>query len=214
MFTKHTIDYSVYLVTEKYDGKNEATFLNKLEAALKGGVTLVQLREKNLPTREFYKLALKVKTLTAAYNVPFIVNDRLDIALAVDADGLHIGQKDLPADVARRVLGNDKILGVSTETVEQAQEAAASGADYLGVGAVFHTTTKADATSITMEDLHLIHQAVSLPIVAIGGITLDNVSQINRADIAGVAVVSAILSAAQPQEAAKQFLDYFQKQTF
>ncbi|GGH81777.1 thiamine-phosphate pyrophosphorylase [Pullulanibacillus pueri] len=205
MLDKHAIDYSVYLVTEKYDGRHEELFLKKIEQALKGGVTLVQLREKALETRALYTLAKRVKTLTTRYNVPFIINDRLDLALAIEADGLHLGQKDLPASVARRLLGEDKLLGVSAETVEQAKRAECDGADYLGVGSVFPTKTKDDATIISIDALRKIKAAVSLPIVAIGGITLQNAGLIIKEKVAGVAVVSAILGANQPEQAAAAF---------
>ncbi|GGE52912.1 thiamine-phosphate synthase [Pullulanibacillus camelliae] len=200
------IDYSVYLVTQPYRFDQEEAYFAKLEAALRGGVTLVQLREKSLSTRELLQLAQKVKRMTGKYKVPLIINDRLDIALAVEADGLHVGQEDLPVTLARRFLGKDKIIGVSAETVQQAQQAAKEGADYLGVGSIFPTQSKKDATPVSLETLRLIKQSVPLPIVAIGGISLSNIDGLTDEGLAGVAVISAILSADNPEQAARDLL--------
>ena len=145
------IDLSLYLVTDKSDDVEK--FLNTIEEAIKGGVTVVQIREKTADTLDFYNLALKVKEITTKYHVPLIINDRVDIALAIDADGVHVGQSDMPCDVTRRLIGEDKILGVSAATVDEAQKAEKDGADYIGTGAVFPTATKDDAPSVTKEEL-------------------------------------------------------------
>ena len=147
-----TLDLSLYLVTDKSDDIDK--FLNTIEEAIKGGVTVVQIREKTAETLDFYNLALKVKEITTRHNVPLIINDRVDVALAIDADGVHVGQSDMPCDVTRRLIGEDKILGVSASTVDEAQKAEKDGADYIGTGAVFPTATKDDAPSVTKEELN------------------------------------------------------------
>jgi len=203
------IDYSLYLVTYEYTGQAHERFMKQIENALIGGVTVVQLRAKHLSGKEFYELALEVKELVHHYKVPFIVNDRLDIALGVDADGLHIGQEDIPADVARRWIGDNKILGVSAKTVEEARRAVLDGADYLGVGSMFPTATKKDAVVTSFAELQKIKQSVEIPIVAIGGINLQNVKQLKEAGVQGIAVVSAILQKDDPRLAAKELLKAF-----
>lgn len=193
------IDYSLYLVTDRHCLKNQ-TLENAVEQAILGGVTLVQLREKHLDSRAFYQQALSIKQICQKYQIPLIINDRLDIAQAVNADGVHLGQSDLPAHLARKILGKNKLIGVSARTVEQAVQAQIDEADYLGVGAMFATTTKADAKTVTIDTLNAIRQAVELPIVAIGGINATTLpvlqAQLQTTDIAidGVAVVSAILA--------------------
>ncbi|MEN6412373.1 MAG: thiamine phosphate synthase [Veillonellales bacterium] len=196
-------DYRLYLVTDRplLRGKD---FCQSIEQAIIGGVTFLQLREKSLSTLEFYRQALQVKALAAKYNIPFVINDRLDIALAVDADGLHIGQDDMPLEAARRLLGPEKIIGVSAATVEEAVLAEKQGADYLGVGAVFATATKTDADTVSLEELRRIKQQVTIPVVAIGGINESNVQQAMAAGIDGVSVVSAILGRDDIQQAANQ----------
>jgi len=173
---------------------NGAALAEAVEKALAGGVTCVQLREKHLPFDEFLRTAQKIKSLCQNYHVPFIVDDNLDIALACDADGLHIGQNDMPAAKARKLLGPDKILGVSAQTVEQAIAACRDGADYLGVGAVFPTGTKTDAVEVPLDTLKAITAAVDIPVVAIGGINADNIAELAGTGIAGAAVVSAIFA--------------------
>jgi len=205
MDTSERIDYSVYLITQPYSPEHKDMYFANLEAALRGGVTLVQLREKALSTRDLLQLALKVKQMTAAYHVPLIINDRLDIALAAGADGLHVGQEDLPVSLVRRFLGKDKIIGASAKTVQQARQAVDEGADYLGVGSIFPTTSKTDAALISIETVRLIKQLVSLPVVAIGGISLSNIDALENEDLAGVAVISAILSADDPEQIAHRF---------
>ena len=173
-----------------------------VEKALAGGVTCVQLREKQLSFDEFLRTAKEIKALCQNYHVPFIVDDNLDIALACDADGLHIGQNDMPAAKARELLGPDKILGVSAQTIEQAVSACQDGADYLGVGAVFPTGTKTDAVEVPLDTLKAITAAVDIPVVAIGGIGADNIAQLSGTGIAGAAVVSAIFAQEDIKKAA------------
>ena len=161
---KEDIDYSVYLVTDRRN-KTDEEFLNIIEEAIKGGTTVVQLREKTASTKEFYELALKVKEITSRYDVPLLINDRIDIALAVDSEGVHIGQDDMPADIAREIIGEDKILGVSASTVEEAKKAEKDSADYIGSGAVFPTATKDDADSVSKEELKEIVDSIDIPVV-------------------------------------------------
>ena len=191
-------DYRLYLVTDR-NCLQQQTLEQAVEQAILGGVTLVQLREKAIASKEFYERALRIKAICHHYNVPLLINDRVDIALAVEADGVHIGQSDLPCRVVRQILGKDKIIGVSARTAQQAIQAQADGADYLGVGAMFATSTKQDAQTVSIASLTQIRQSVTLPIVAIGGInhtTLPALQQALQAadtSIDGVAVVSAIL---------------------
>ena len=190
---------ALYLVTARYDWKEE-DFLKKVEEACRSGVTLVQLREKECSTREYYELAKKVKTITDTYQIPLIIDDRVDICLAVDASGVHIGADELPVEVVRNMIGNDKILGVTAKTVERALEAEQHGADYLGVGAIYPTTTKVITHPTSIETLRKIATTVSIPIVAIGGIKEDNMEPLKGTGIAGVAIVSEIMKAENIQE--------------
>lgn len=201
------IDLSLYLVTDNSDDVDK--FLNTIEEAIKGGATVVQIREKTAETLDFYNLALKVKEITTKYNVPLIINDRVDVALAIDADGVHVGQSDMPCDVTRRLIGSDKILGVSASTIEEAKKAESNGADYIGTGAVFPTATKDDAPSVTKEELTEIVKSINIPVVAIGGINLDNASQLTDTGIAGLSVVSAIMSSDNPKESSEELLKIF-----
>lgn len=187
------IDTSLYLVTNRY-GESEPIFLQKIEEACKNGVTLVQLREKELTTSAYYKLAQKVKNVTDAYQIPLIIDDRVDICLAIDASGVHIGDDELPVEVTRQLIGN-KILGVSAKNVSQAKKAQLSGADYLGIGAMFSTTTKKDAQTTSFETLQQITQEISIPVVAIGGITEERITNFNHINIQGIAIVSEIMKA-------------------
>lgn len=189
---KEKIDYSLYLVTDR-DILGNRDLVAELEKAIKGGVSIIQLREKNLSTKEFYYLATKVRILTYAYSIPFIINDRIDIALAVDADGVHIGLDDMPVKVARKLLGQDKLIGSSVNCVEEAIRFEKEGSDYLGVGAMYPTSTKLDAEAVTIDTLRAIKAAVSIPIVGIGGINETNASNIIKTGVDGIAVVSAIL---------------------
>ncbi|MBR5954605.1 MAG: thiamine phosphate synthase [Methanobrevibacter sp.] len=201
------IDLSLYLVTD--NSENEEKFLKTIEEAILGGVTVVQIREKTAETLDFYNLAVKVKEITTKYDVPLIINDRVDVALAIDADGVHVGQSDMPCDVTRRLIGEDKILGVSAATIEEAKKAENDGADYIGTGAVFPTKTKKDAESVTKKDLSDIAKSINIPVVAIGGITIENAGELKDTGIAGLSVVSAIMSADDPKKASKKLLNIF-----
>ena len=188
---KKQFDPTLYAVTDSrlLAGRSLAEAVRQ---AISGGATLVQLREKLLSSRDFLLEAIEIKNLTLELDIPFIINDRLDIAIACDADGLHIGQDDIPLSVARKLLGREKIIGVSVSTIKEALKAENDGADYLGVGAMFPTGTKNDALSVSIETLARIRDAVSIPVVAIGGINETNVLQLKDARIHGIAVVSAI----------------------
>ena len=201
------IDLSLYLVTDNSEDVDK--FLNTIEEAIKGGVTVVQIREKTADTLDFYNLALKVNEITSKYDVPLIVNDRVDIALAIDADGVHVGQSDMPCDVTRKLIGQNKILGVSAATVKEAKKAESDGADYIGTGAVFPTTTKDDADSVTKDELTEIVKSIDIPVVAIGGINLDNACELNGTGIAGLSVVSAIMSSDNPKKSSQELLNIF-----
>ena len=179
------------------------TLLLQVEESLKGGVTLVQLREKHLRFEEFLEEAKEMKELCHKYGVPLLINDNVEICIESGADGVHVGQKDMEAGAVREKLGKDKIIGVSARTVEQAMAAQIAGADYLGVGAVFSTSTKEDAKPLDHEILKAITKAVDIPVVAIGGISSENVSQLKGTGIDGVAVVSAIYGKENPKEAAE-----------
>lgn len=198
---KRNCNYSLYLVTDR-GLLGDKDLAKTVEQAIQGGVTVVQVREKNLSSAEFYQVALVIKGATEKYGVPLIVNDRADIALAVDAAGLHIGQEDLPVVVARKLLGPDKIIGVSATTLPEALLAQDQGADYLGIGAVFPTNTKDDADSVSLAELEAIKAKVKIPIVAIGGINGSNIRDVMNTGVDGVAVVSAIVAAADPKAAA------------
>ncbi|MDN6117230.1 MAG: thiamine phosphate synthase [Lacticaseibacillus paracasei] len=187
-------DLKLYLVTHRYDD-NEATFLAKIAAACENGVTMVQLREKMLSTRAYFELAQRVKLITDRYQIPLIIDDRVDICLAVDAAGVHIGDDELPVAMTRQLIGPDKVLGVSTKTVETAVAAVAAGADYLGVGAIFPTQTKANAAVTPIATLKAITVQVAVPVVAIGGVKEANLATFKDTGIAGVAIVSEIMQA-------------------
>ena len=195
----------LYLVTNRYQDSLES-FLKKVEKACRSGVTIVQLREKNLTTNQYYQLAKQVKEITDAYQVPLIIDDRLDVCLAVDAAGLHIGDDELPVSVARQVLGPEKILGVTAKTVKRALEAEEGGANYLGTGAIFPTTTKENAPITLISTLKTICQRVAIPVVAIGGLTSENIDQLIDTGIAGVAVVRDLMQAEDIEEKTQTFL--------
>ena len=195
----------LYLVTNRYQDSVES-FLEKIETACRSGVTIVQLREKNLTTNQYYQLAKQVKEITDAYQVPLIIDDRLDVCLAVDAAGLHIGDDELPVSVARQVLGPEKILGVTAKTVKRALEAEEGGADYLGTGAIFPTTTKENAPITLISTLKTICQRVAIPVVAIGGLTSENIDQLIGTGIAGVAVVRDLMQAEDVEAKTQAFL--------
>lgn len=196
-------DCLLYLVTNS-DHLAREPFLRVIEEALQNGVTLLQLREKDKDGREFYEEALAVKELAKRYHVPLLIDDRIDVALAVDADGVHVGQSDLPVSVARKLLGPGKIVGATAKTVAQALEAQEQGADYLGTGAIFPTQTKAAAIPASVGTLSEVCRAVHIPVVAIGGLKQDNLSVLEGCPISGIAVVSAIMSSATPGIAARE----------
>ena len=195
----------LYLVTNRYQDSLKR-FLEKVETACRSGVTIVQLREKNLTTNQYYQLAKQVKEITDAYQVPLIIDDRLDVCLAVDAAGLHIGDDELPVSVARQVLGPDKILGVTAKTVKRALEAEEGGANYLGTGAIFPTTTKENEPITLISTLKTICQRVAIPVVAIGGLTSENIDQLVGTGIAGVAVVRDLMQAEDIESKTQAFL--------
>ena len=186
------IDYSLYLVADSSFLAAD-TAETKLAEAIEGGVTIVQLRAKDISAAEFYNLALKMKMVTAYYNVPLIINDRVDIAMAVDADGIHTGQEDIPAKEVRKLAGAEKIIGISVSNIAESDKAELDGADYLGAGAMFPTKTKSDAKYVSMKELREIKKRVKIPVVAIGGINSENAEEILSAGVDGIAVVSAIL---------------------
>jgi len=196
-------DPSLYFVTDSTN-YTEEEFLYRVEQALKGGVTLLQLREKEKSTREYIELAEKVHTIAKRYNVPLIIDDRVDVALAIDAEGVHVGASDMPVATARKLMGDDKIVGATAKTVPWAMEAYEQGADYLGVGAIFPTTTKVKTILTSVDTLRDICNAVPLPANAIGGLNKDNIDVLKGIPIAGVCVVSAIMKAEDPKAAAEQ----------
>jgi thiamine-phosphate pyrophosphorylase len=196
------VDYTLYLVTDR-GILGDRDLFTAVEEALKGGVTMLQLREKTASSRDFYQLAVRMKELAAAYQVPLIIDDRLDIALAADAGGLHVGQDDLPVAVARRILGPGKILGYSVSTVEEAIYGEQNGADYLGAGPVYATGSKADAGSpIGIDGLRQIKQSVAIPVVGIGGLGEANILDVKRTGVDGASVISAIMGSRDLKRAA------------
>lgn len=196
-------DLLLYAVTDR-SWLNGKTLYEQVEQALKGGATFVQLREKELDEQAFLEEAKEIKALCQKYEVPFLINDNVEVALAIDADGVHVGQSDMEAGDVRAKLGPDKIIGVSAQTVEQALLAEKRGADYLGVGAVFHTGSKADARDVSHETLREICEAVRIPVIAIGGIGRENVLELSGSGICGIAVISALFAQADIQAAAKE----------
>lgn len=197
------IDYRLYLVTDRKQTA-PGTFEKVVEEALKGGVTLVQLREKEGDTGLLYERAVKLKQITKAYHVPLIIDDRIDIMMAADADGVHLGQSDIPAALARKLIGPDKIMGVSAGTLEEAVKAEKDRADYLGVGAMFPTATKKDADITTPETLRKIMDTVHIPVVTIGGMNEKTIPLFKGYGLSGFAVVSAIMASREPEKAAKK----------
>ena len=185
------MNYSLYLVADV--SRTERHSLEKsVEQAIIGGCTAIQLRDKNISDLEFYNLARKIKEVTDKFKIPLIINDRIDVALAVEAAGVHVGQSDLPAEVVRKIINKDMILGVSVTDINEAIRAQKEGADYLGVGAAFSTNSKKDVSCISHETIRDICQAVQIPVIAIGGITKDNVKELSSSGICGIAVISAI----------------------
>lgn len=199
--TMKKLDTTLYFITDS-TGFDEAEFLRRVEAALAGGVTILQLREKNKTTMEYIELAEKVHELTKKYNVPLIIDDRIDVALAARSEGVHLGKEDMPIKTARRILGDDFIIGATAKTVPWALEAYDGGADYLGVGAIYPTTTKVKTVLTSTETLADICKAVPIPVNAIGGLNKDNIDVLAGIPIAGICVVSAIMKAESPKAAA------------
>ena len=203
---KKKIDYSVYLVTDRGLSRGRST-LEILQGAVRGGVTCVQLREKNCPIRDFIEQANSIKAYLRAHDIPLIINDRLDVAQAVGADGVHLGQSDMPLNVAREILKDSIIIGISAESLGDAIEAEKGGADYIGVSPIYATPTKTDtAPPLGLEGLREIRNAVRIPLVGIGGLTKDNAGEVIKHGADGVAVVSAIVSADDPELATKELL--------
>ncbi|MBR5587064.1 MAG: thiamine phosphate synthase [Clostridia bacterium] len=198
-----SFDSELYFITDS-TGIGEEEFLEMVEGALKGGVTLLQLREKEKSTREYIELAEKVHGITKKYNVPLIIDDRVDVALAVCAEGVHLGREDMPVDMARKICGDKMIIGATTKTVEQAKEACKNGADYLGVGAIYPTTTKVKTILTSTDTLADICGAVNLPVNAIGGLNESNIDVLKGIAISGICVVSAIAKAERPELAARK----------
>lgn len=196
-------DITLYLVTDSTNFKEEE-FLLRIEQACKGGVTMVQLREKERCDSEYLELAIRVKEITDRYDIPLIIDDRVDIAMASDAAGVHLGQRDIPILFARKLMGKDKIIGATTKTVEQAKKAVQEGADYLGVGAIYPTTTKVKTVITEVSILNHICNTVEIPVIAIGGLNKDNCDILKESPIHGIAVVSAIMKAEDPEKAASE----------
>jgi len=205
IMTKNELKKSLllYAVTDRH-WLNGMTLEQQVELAIKGGATFVQLREKNADEDEFLELALKVQKVCRNYKIPFVINDNVEIAKKIDADGVHVGQEDMNACDVRKIIGTQKILGVSASTVSEALLAEKQGADYIGVGAVFATSSKDDAESVSHKTLKEICDAVKIPVVAIGGISLNNVDELKGSGIAGISVISAIFGAADIEEASKK----------
>lgn len=209
-FDKKQADYSLYLCTDR-ELMSTSTLEEAVEQAIKGGATVIQLREKDSSSKEFYEIACSIKKITEKYKVPLIINDRADIALAVDAEGVHVGQSDLPPLAVRNIIGKDKIVGVSAHNVEQAVKAYEEGADYIGVGAMYATNTKKNAEVTGIEGLRKIRANVSIPIVAIGGINEKKVLNFKGTGIDGIAVVSAVIAKPDIKEAASVLAELVKK---
>ena len=204
------VDTSLYFITDSTN-YSEEEFLFRVEQALRGGVTLLQLREKNKTTREYIKLAEKVHAITKRYQVPLIIDDRVDVALAVDAEGVHVGADDMPVSVARKLMGKDKIVGATAKTVPWAVDVYAQGADYLGVGAIYPTTTKVKTVLTSTDTLRDICNAVPIPVNAIGGLNKNNLEVLAGIPIAGICAVSAIMKADNPKTAAEELKEAYAK---
>ena len=200
------LNTKLYFITDSTN-YGEEEFLFRIEEALKGGVTLLQLREKEKDTREYIELAKKVHSITKKYNIPLIIDDRVDVALAINAEGVHLGQSDMPVSMARKLMGTDKIIGATAKTVEQAKEAYKQGADYLGVGAIFPTTTKVKTVLTSTVTLKDICNSVPIPANAIGGLNKDNIDILKGIPIAGICVVSAIMKAKNPKKATIELIE-------
>ncbi len=202
------LDTTMYFITDStFCGEEE--FLRRVEEACKGGVTLVQLREKERTTREYLSLAEKVHEITMRYGIPLIIDDRVDVALAVNAEGVHVGQSDMPVKIARQLMGENKIVGATAKTVPQAVEAYEQGADYLGVGAIYPTTTKVKTVLTSVDTLKEIVKAVPIKVNAIGGLNKDNINVLKDSGIDGICAVSAIMKADDPKTAAEELREAF-----
>ncbi len=199
------LDTALYLITDS-TGFSESEFLKRVESAITGGVTLLQLREKEKTTCKYIELAKKVRLLTERHNIPLIIDDRLDVALASGADGVHLGRDDMPIDVARKIAGENFIIGATAKTVEAAKQAFEDGADYLGVGAIFPTTTKVKTVITPIATLRDICRAVPIPANAIGGLNSDNIDILKNTGISGICVVSAIMKSENPEASARMLL--------
>ena len=202
------LNTQLYFITDS-TGLTEGEFLYRVEEACKGGVTLIQLREKDKTTREYISIAEKVHEITQRYDIPLIIDDRVDVALAINAEGVHVGQSDMPVDMARKLMGNDKIVGATTKTVPQAVEAYEKGADYLGVGAIYPTTTKVKTVLTSVDTLKEIVKAVPVKVNAIGGLNKDNIHVLKDSGIDGICVVSAIMKSENPRTAAEELKTAF-----
>lgn len=197
------LDLQLYFITDS-TGDEEEKFLDQIEQAILGGVTFLQLREKEKSTRAYIELAEKVHQITKKYKIPLIIDDRVDVAMAIDAEGVHVGQSDMPVHIARKLMGPDKIIGATTKTVDQAVEAYKQGADYLGVGAIYPTTTKVKTVLTSIETLEEICSTVPIPVNAIGGLQKENIDILKGIPIAGICVVSAIMKAQDGRIAAEE----------
>lgn len=207
-FDKKKVDYSIYLCTDRKLMSTD-TLEEAVLQAIKGGVTVIQLREKDCSSRDFYETAVSIHKITEKYHVPLIINDRVDIALAVDAEGVHVGQSDLPADVVRKIIGKDKIIGVSAGNLTYAKKALEDGADYIGVGAMYATNTKQDAKPTTKEELRKIVAQIPLKTVVIGGINENTIPDFRGIDIDGLAIVSAIIAKPDIEQATREIKKQF-----
>lgn len=203
-----SLDTTLYFITDSTSVPAER-FLPTVEAACKGGATLIQLREKNRSTREYMELAASVHEISKRYNIPLIIDDRVDVALAIDAEGVHVGQTDMPVSIARKLMGEDKIVGATTKTVPQALDAFEQGADYLGVGAIYPTTTKVVTILTSVETLKAIVKAVPIKVNAIGGLNKENIDVLKGSGISGICAVSAIMKAADPENATRELKQAF-----
>ena len=203
-------DYSLYLVTDR-DLLKGRKLTEVIEEAILGGTSIVQLREKCASSLEFYEIAKEIKKITDKYNVPLIINDRIDIALAIDASGVHLGQSDIPCSIARKILPKGKIIGVSAHNLKEAEKALKDGADYLGCGAVFNTSTKKDVTTLSYEGLKEITSNINIPVIAIGGINENNITILKGSGINGVAVVSSIIGKENVKDASEKLKELVKK---
>ncbi len=198
-------DGTLYLVTDRSLAK-DIPLETIVEMAIRGGVTLVQLREKNIDAKDFYDHAIRLKEITDKYHIPLIINDRIDIMMAVGAEGVHVGQEDIPAAAVRKIIGPDKVMGVSAHNLKEALQAEKDGADYIGVGSIYPTDTKKNTSPVSLQELQKICQNVSIPVIAIGGINNKNLTTLLGTNISGIAVVSAIIKTDSPETSARNLL--------